>query len=495
MGEPSYVLVRSAFLRLLGVVYLVAFLSLGSQLDGLGGSRGILPAREYMREARQQLDEHGVGLRRYLLLPTLAWVSASDRFLRALWVGGAVLAVALVAGVAPVPVLVLLWAAYLSLTVIGRDFLSFQWDALLLEAGLLAVFFAPLGLLPARTGEAPPSWISLWLLRWLLFRLTIGSGLVKLASGDPTWRHLTALDFHYETQPLPTWIGYYAAHLPAWFQRFSCGLMFVIELGLPLLILAPRRLRLASCAGMVFLQVLIAATGNYCFFNLLTAALCLLLFDDAVLGGPIPAGVRSVLAWVNGEAPAWPIWLLAPLAAMLVLITSVEFLRRFIPVPLPAPLIALVRAVRPLRSTNTYGLFAVMTTERDEIVVEGSADGEHWLPYEFKYKPGDVNRRPGFVEPRQPRLDWQMWFAALGDYRSSPWFISFCQRLLEGSHPVLALLRTNPFPHAPPRSVRALLYRYRFTSLAERRADGAWWTRELLGDFCPTLELAPGGAR
>jgi lipase maturation factor 1 len=489
VGEPSYLLVRWAFLRLLGVVYLVAFLSLGSQLDGLVGSRGILPAQKYMREARAQLDQQGVGLRRYLLLPTLAWVSSSDGFLRALWVAGAVLAVALVAGVAPVPVLVLLWLAYLSLTVIGQDFLSFQWDVLLLEAGLLAILFAPLGWLPVRNGEAQPSLIVLWLLRWLLFRLTMGSGLVKLASGDPNWRHLTALEFHYETQPLPTWIGYWAAHLPAWFQRFSCGTMFVIELGLPLLIFAPRRLRLASCAGMVFLQLLIAATGNYCFFNLLTVTLCVLLLDDSVIARVIPAGVGGSLARVSAGAPAWPVVVLAPLAVVLVAITGVEFLGRFVPVPWPTPLSGLVRAVRPLRSTNTYGLFAVMTTERDEIVVEGSSDGAHWLPYAFKYKPGDVNRRPGFVEPHQPRLDWQMWFAALGDYRSNPWFISFCQRLLEGSHPVLALLRTNPFPHAPPLYVRALLYRYRFTTRAEHRADGAWWSRRLLGDYCPTLEL------
>jgi hypothetical protein len=489
VGEPSYVLVRWVFLRLLGVVYLIAFLSLGSQLDGLVGSRGILPARETMREARQQFDEQGVGARRYLVLPTLAWVSSSDGFLRGLWVGGAVLAVALIVGVAPVPVLALLWLAYLSLTVIGQDFLSFQWDVLLLEAGFLAILFAPVGLFPARSGEAQPSLIVLWLLRWLLFRLTLGSGLVKLASGDPTWRHLTALEYHYETQPLPTWIGYYAAHLPAWFQRFSCAAMFGIELGLPLLIFAPRRLRMAACAGMVFLQVLIAATGNYCFFNLLTVALCVLLLDDAVIGRLVPAGLRGTLAPVSACAPAWPTAVLAPLAVALVVITGVEFVGRFIRVPWPAPLTSLTRAVAPLRSTNTYGLFAVMTTERDEIIVEGSEDGERWLPYEFKYKPGDLYRRPRFVEPHQPRLDWQMWFAALGTYRNSPWFVSFCERLLEGSPPVLALLRRNPFPHAPPRYVRALLYRYRFTTLAEHHATGAWWTRTLLGDYCPILSL------
>jgi hypothetical protein len=486
------VLVRWAFLRLLGVVYLIAFVSLGSQLAGLVGSRGILPARETMSAAREQFDQQGLGVRRFLQFPTLAWISSSDGFLAAIWVVGAVLSVALIAGVAPVPVLALLWLGYLSLTVIGQDFLSFQWDALLLEAGFLAVFFAPLGLLPVRTGEAPPSLISLWLLRWLLFRLMLGSGIVKLASGDPTWRNLTALEYHYRTQPLPTWIGWYAAHLPPWFQRFSCGTMFVIELGLPLLIFAPRRLRLATCAGMVFLQILIAATGNYCFFNLLAVALCVLLLDDAVLARVIPEVVRSAVVRVSAAAPSWPTAVLAPLAVALVLITSVSFFGRFVRIPWPPPLVSLARAVRPLRSTNSYGLFAVMTTERDEIVVEGSDDGQRWLPYEFRYKPGDVNARPAFVEPFQPRLDWQMWFAALGDYRSNPWFISFCERLLEGSRPVLALLRTNPFPHAPPRYLRALLYRYTFTSLAEHRADGAWWARTLLGDYCPTLELSRG---
>ncbi len=487
--KPTYVLVRWVFLRLLGIVYLIAFLSVGRQLGGLVGSRGIEPAADLMRAAHEQFDARGVGLRRYLLLPTLTWISVSDGFLRGLWVAGAVLSLALIFEVAPVPMLAALWLLYLSLTVVGRDFLSFQWDALLLETGLLAVFFAPPGLLPRRAGESPPSPIALWLLRWLLFRLMFGSGLVKLASGDPNWRRLTALEVHYETQPLPTWIGYYAHHLPAWFQRFSCGVMFAIEVGLPLLIVAPRRLRLWACAGLVFLQALIAATGNYCFFNLLAVTLCLLLLDDAVVARLLPAKLRRLAPRIEPAAPSWPKWVLFPVAGVLGLVTIAEFVGGFIAVPWPAPAIALVRALRPLDSTNTYGLFAVMTTVRNEIIVEGSDDGGHWLPYEFKYKPGDVERRPGFVEPHQPRLDWQMWFAALGDVRSNPWFIEFCRRLLEGSPPVLALLRTNPFPHAPPHYVRAMLYTYRFTTLAEHRATGAWWKRQLLGLYLPPIAL------
>jgi len=266
--------------------------------------------------------------------------------------------------------------------------------------------------------------------------------------------------------------------------------MFAIELGLPLLVFAPRLFRLAACAGLVFLQLQIAATGNYCFFNLLSVALCLFLLDDAGLAPLLQAGMRTAPTSGGAGPPEWPTWVLAPVAAVLVLVTAVAFVARFAEVPLPAPVAVLVRALRPLRSTNTYGLFAVMTTERNEIVVEGSDDGEHWLPYQFKYKPGDLKRRPRFVEPFQPRLDWQMWFAALGDYRQNPWFPAFCRRLLEGSPPVLALLRTNPFPEAPPRFVRALLCSYHFTTLDEHRADGAWWRRELLGDYYPTL--APG---
>ncbi len=401
--------VRRLFLGLLGVAYLVAFLSLFVQIDGLIGSRGILPAADFLDWVRGR-----VGWERCWLLPTLCWLSSSDGFLKVLCGGGAALAILLILDVAPALVLFLLWAFYLSLVVVGQVFLGYQWDSLLLEAGLLAVLLAPLRLGP-RAPDAPPSPIAVGLLRWLLFRLMFSSGLVKLLSGDPTWRGLTALRFHYETQPLPTWIGWYAHQLPAWFQTLSCLLMFAIEAGLPLLIFAPRRARVAAFFPFVGLQALIGLTGNYAFF--------------------------------------------------------------------------IYRLARPFRSINSYGLFAVMTTSRPEIVILGSDDGVTWKPYEFRWKPGDPQRAPAFVEPHQPRLDWQMWFAALETCDENPWLVRFIEKIHDGSPEVLGLMDVNPFPSAPPRRIRAMLYDYRFTGFAERRSTGAWWRREAKGLYCP--EVAP----
>jgi hypothetical protein len=318
----------------------------------------------------------------------------------------------------------------------------------------------------------------------------LGSGVVNLRSGDPTWRSLTALRYHYETQPLPTWIGYYAHHLPARAQTVSCAIMFAIELGLPWLIWLPAAWRRIAAAGFVLLQVLIAATGNYAFFNLLSIALC------AFIAGPEswperwrPAPAEGRVDWFG----AWPRVVLIPFAAVIVLVSSVYFTEATlgIGVPWPRPVIALARAVSPLRSINSYGLFMVMTTTRPEIVIEGSDDGATWRAYEFRYKPGDPSRRPGFVAPHQPRLDWQMWFAALGSCEQSPWLDRLFQRLLEGSPPVAGLLGGNPFEAHPPRYVRALAYDYHFTDLATHRRTGQWWQRRLEGEFCPAVSRIP----
>jgi lipase maturation factor 1 len=471
---------RDTFLRLLGAIYLAAFLSLWFQVEGLIGSRGILPVHELLELVRQR-----IGASRYWILPTVLWMGDSDRALHFVCAAGALLSIVALLGRARPLVMLGLWALYLSLSTAGEDFLSFQWDALLLEAGLLAVFLAPRGW-PA-PGRRVPSRLVVWLYRWLLFRLMFGSGVVKLRSGDPTWRSLTALQVHYETQPLPTWIGYFAHHLPAAMQKASTAVMFVIELALPLLIWAPPRWRRLAAAGFLLLQVLIAATGNYAFFNLLTAALCVFLLDPAGLPRrlrPRPVTAAAPAATVWGD---WPRAVLVPFAAVIVLVSTLEFSEGTLglALPWPAPAVWMARAVSPLRSINTYGLFAVMTTTRAEVVIEGSDDAQAWRPYEFRYKPGDVRRRPTFVAPHQPRLDWQMWFAALGSCDQSPWLQRLFQRLLEGSPPVLGLLGTNPFPDRPPRFVRALVYDYHFTDLATRRRTGEWWQRRLDGEFCP----------
>jgi hypothetical protein len=247
------------------------------------------------------------------------------------------------------------------------------------------------------------------------------SAVVKLASGDPAWRHLTALEYHYETQPLPPWTAWYAAHWPAWFQRASAAGVLVIEGLVPLLILAPRRIRFAGAGALLALQILILLTGNYAFFNWLAILLCLLLLDDGVW----PRGLRDRFA-SRGEARpggAWRTWVARPVLVALLLLSVVPLAGTLGGPPVGrGPLEAAYRAVLPFRLVNHYGLFAVMTTERPEIILEGSDDGRSWKPYEFRYKPGDPSRRPRFVAPLEPRLDWQMWFAALGITGRTPGF-------------------------------------------------------------------------
>jgi hypothetical protein len=269
------------------------------------------------------------------------------------------------------------------------------------------------------------------------------------------------------------------------------AIMFFIELVVPFFIFMPRRLRLASCALLVLLQLAIGLTGNYAFFNLLTVALCLLLLDDSVWLKSLRMKTPRVAQ--RGAPPSprrWPRWIVVPAGVMVLLLSAVSFTRTLgLDIPWPRPLALLHDKAGPFRTFNTYGLFAIMTTTRPEIIVEGSMDGIAWLPYEFKWKPGDPRRRPGFVAPHQPRLDWQMWFAALGTYHSNDWFVSFLGRLLQGSPETLSLLAQNPFPNHPPKYIRALLFQYRFTSSRERSDTGAWWKQEYQGVYFPARAL------
>jgi predicted DCC family thiol-disulfide oxidoreductase YuxK len=502
--RPTQVLVRWTFLRCLGVIYLIAFASLRGQIMGLIGSDGILPANLTMAAATRQVTVEHIGWDRYHLLPTLCWLDSSDGFLRFQCAAGIALSILLIFGIAPAPCLFLLWLIYLSLTSVSGVFLGFQWDNLLLETGLLALFFAPLQLLPrGPSREGPPSRVALWLLRWLLFRLIFESGCVKWLSGEPAWRHLTALTFHYETQPLPTWIGWYAHQLPVWIQKSEAALMFAIELAVPFLIFGPRRPRQFACLAFVALQGCILLTGNYGFFNLLTLALCLTLLDDAALQRWLPKWrtepppTESSAAQGSEAKPArdsralrWPAYATLPVAALVACTSYVQLFGMFgVRLPGPEPVLAVYRLLLPLRSFNNYGLFSVMTTSRLEIILEGSNDGVKWEAYEFKYKPGELRNRPRFVAPHQPRLDWQMWFAALGDYRHSPWLVNFCLRLLQGSPEPTALLAHNPFPGTPPRYVRALVYEYHFTDPDTRRSTGDWWRRDYKGIYLPSISL------
>jgi hypothetical protein len=368
-------------------------------------------------------------------------------------------------------------------------FLGFQWDALLLEAGLLALLVAPWRWRATRLSTSVVGLLPLWV---LTAKLHLLSGWAKLASGDPTWRDLTALQYHYWTTCLPVWVGWYAAQLPDLVQRASAAVMFAVELVLPLAIFGPRRIRHAAGAAMIALQIGIAATGNYGFFNLLTVALCLTLFDDAALGRwlprrdpdafPPPQPGRAIRVATATATTLLGVLTFAPLA-----------LRVGGPAFVPAPIARLLDLAAPLHAFNAYGLFANMTTVRPEIVLEGSDDGETWQAWEFRWKPGDPARRPAFVQPYMPRLDWQMWFAALQGADRTHWFGPFLDRLLAGSPEVTALLAPSPFATRPPRWVRAVLYRYEFATPAERR-HGLWWRREPIRLYAsPRMRRAPAG--
>jgi lipase maturation factor 1 len=497
-SPPGYVLARAVFLRLLGVVFLAAFLSLPVQVRGLMGEGGIVPAAGLFSLAREAL-----GPERYWRVPSLFWLSASDGALVGACVAGVVLAVLLLLGVAPRWVLVGLWALYLSFMVIGQPFFGYQWDALLLETALLAVFLAPGGLLPGT--RAPDARGARGLLRWLVIRLLVLSGVVKLLSGDPTWRDLTALRFHSWTQPLPTPLAWEAAQLPLWGHRASAAAMLAIELAVPFLLLGPRRLRHAACVLLALLQLGIAATGNYGFFNLLTLTLVLLNVDDSVWERLLPARLRERwTAPVPTPTPA-PVRpreaglgrvLLVALAGLYVLASVAVSLQMFMRVPLPGPLEAMLRLTDPFRVANPYGLFAVMTKRRDEVVLEGSRDGHTWQRYRLPYRPEDPNEPPRWAFLHMPRLDWQLWFAALGTCRDNVRLLALQQRLLQGEPRMLPLLAEvlSP-PEAPPRFVRTRLESLRFTTREERARTGAWWVREPLGPYCPVLTLEDGELR
>ena len=478
--EPArFFLGRWLFLRNLGLIFLVAFISFNGQLEGLVGENGIAPAAAMLDRASDQL-----GIERFWRMPTLLWLNASDGFMHLLCFGGIVAAVLLSAGVLAPAATFAAWLLYLSIVWGGQAFMSFQWDILLLETAFIAMFLAPLQLTPRSEREYAPSRPILWLHWFLLFRLMFSSGMAKL--DDTTWLDLKALTYHYETQPLPNVLGWYAHHLPLWIHELSVRGMFVIELAVPFMFFLQRRLRHLGGCTIIFFMVLIIATGNYTFFNWLTIALCLLLFDDQSFKAFLPRGLVALAGPPERAKPRPRVHTVAAMgvAVFILALGATSMVGRFMPgnTP-PAAAVDLLRATQPFFLVNRYGLFAHMTLSRPEIVVEGSNDNETWTPYAFKWKAGDLEQRPRQVAPFQPRLDWQMWFAALGSPRSAPWFPGFIARLLEGKQEVLDLLAENPFPDGPPIYVRATLYDYRFTGLDVKRDTGHWWRREYLRPY------------
>lgn len=479
---PAYTIATSLFARAIALVYLIAFASFGWQVRGLIGAQGIQPVTEFFAEVMRQYGPSG-----FWQAPTIFWWVHSDLGIEMIVWGGAIIAAVAAIGRPNTSgqraALVVLFLYYLSIVNGGQIFMTYQWDFLLLEAGFLTLFLKPV-------------WTRVWLFRWLLFRLMFESGAVKLTSHDLSWRNLTALAVHYETQPLPTPIAWYLFQAPLWFQKASTLFVFAIELVLPFLIFGPRRLKQIAAFGILALQTMIVLTGNYTFFNWLAIFLCFFLLDDAFFKrfrlwrNATPSAAAKTLtrrggAAINIRANRY----VSASLLVFVLILSLTELAGVLGLPVPTPLGDAVVRLAPFGFVNQYGLFANMTTTRPEISIEGSDDEIEWRPYVFRYKPGPLNRAPGWAEPGQPRLDWQMWFAALGNYRENPWLVRFMVRLLDGSPPVLQLLEQNPFAAKPPKYVRAMIYDYRFTTFEERRRTGDWWKRELKGAYFPPVSL------
>jgi lipase maturation factor 1 len=494
-GRNRFAFATWLFIRLLALIHFIAFLSFWVQLDGLVGPHGLLPATDYFTAAREQL-----GATAYLELPSLCWIFGTGRFLPILCAGGVVCSVLVFVGVAPAFGLFFIWAGYLSLNCAGQIFFNFQWDALLLETTLLAIFVVPWSWLPRWRFHEPPRLARL-LVWWLLFRLMFLAGVVKLSSGDPLWRSLTALSVHYETQPLPTPLAWYAHQGPLWWQRATCAGMFVIELFVPFFVFASRGLRHNAALLLAAFMAAIALTGNYTFFNALAVALCLACLDDAwwteTLAWVAPKKFRHLiddkLAAVPAPAERPRLTIRRQIgivtAGFVFAFTGVQALAVVVPFGAPPgyPLVAGLLA--PFRSFNNYGLFAVMTNPRTELIFEGSDDGRDWRAYEFPHKPGDLRRRPTWVAPHQPRLDWQLWFAALGSPEQNRWVLALCEHLLRGTPEVLALLERNPFPQKPPRFVRIVRYEYHFTDAATRARTGQWWRRTPLDFYVAPASL------
>jgi hypothetical protein len=466
---PRYDLVSFLFLRLFGLIYLSAFVSFAVQAQSLIGSHGILPLAELIDAVASRY-----GPERFFLMPMVFWLNASDIAIQAVCWAGVGLSMLLVFNVLPRLSLFLLYELYLSLFYGGQTFMNFQWDTFLLETGFIALLLS--------FATTP----GICLLRWLLFRFIFMSGVVKLLSGDPSWWNLSALSYHFLTQPLPTPLAWYAAQLPSSVLKFATGSMLFIELVLPFLIFSPRRLRFVAAFSILLLQSCILITGNYNWFNFQTMLLCLPLFDDSAIQKVLPrsfAQLRSIHGEDKTSRRPMAILVVSALALLIVFCSVVEMDARFGGSP-PAVAQAIDRFFWPLHITSPYGLFAVMTTERDEIIIEGSYDGVEWREYEFRYKPGNVAREPRWNIPHQPRLDWQMWFAALEDPRRLLWFSRFLNRLRQNEPTVTALLETNPFPDKPPVHVRALLYEYNYAGSYEK-AKGVWWKRKLLAPYFP----------
>jgi hypothetical protein len=502
--RPGHLWPRWIFLRALGLIYFSAFYSLVFQIRGLIGPNGILPARDYLQAVAAAPSLPGS---KFWFAPTLLWFASSDRALMLLcWVGLAA-SLLVVINVWPRGALAICFVCFLSFIGAAQDFSSYQSDGMLLEAGFISLFFAPSGLLPGLAPGHGPSRLSRFLLSWEWFRIYFESGVVKLASGDQSWRHLTAMDDYYQNGPLPTWLGWYVQHFPHWFHASTVVLTFAIELVMVWMLFLPRRFRIACFCIVTPFELGIIFTANYTFLNYLVLSLGFLLLDDRVIEWILPHRVRVLIEPKPQSTAAPPAagWCetcrncLAPLGmtvaglclGIVFYVSTLQLLLMFIPdLPLPQ---APVQWLEPSRIANSYGLFANMTHQRYEIEFQGSADGKTWIPYPFRYKPQDPAKAPGIYAPYQPRFEWNLWFASLGSWQQYKFVVWTEERLLQNSRDVLELFAENPFPSSPPKEVRAVIYQYWFTDWKTKRERGLWWQRQLLGEYAPGLEMQPDG--
>jgi hypothetical protein len=483
LDSSSYWLTRVFFLRLLGFVYFIAFFSLSRQLGPLIGANGLLPAHLYLDQIAAM---SGGGWAALQAVPTLLWLHSADWFMYVLCYLGVALALALLAGHSSAVLLFLLWSLYLSLYHVGQIFYGYGWEILLLETGFLAIFLCPLvrgGLLPLST---PPPRAVFWLLRWVLFRVMFGAGLIKLR-GDSCWLDLTCMIYHYETQPIPNPISWYLHQLPPIVHQAEVLLTHLVELVVPWFIFGPRRLRRSAGIVLALFQLLLIASGNLSWLNWLTLALCFACFDDDVLRRISPR--RLVQRWQTlGEGEEG----LVHKTAVYGLTVVVILLSIYPVINMVSPTQVMNQSFGSLHLVNTYGAFGHVGKERFEVVLQGTYDttldaATQWREYEFKCKPGDVQRRPCIVSPYHYRLDWQIWFAAMSDYARNPWLVHLVYKLLQDDEGALSLLDASPFDQGPPRFIRAELYRYQFTQLGD--GNEAWWERQHVRSYLPPLAL------
>ena len=528
-GAADRLIPRWIFLRALALWYFSAFYSLLFQIKGMMGPKGILPAEQYLATVARAL-----GGTRHWFAPTVFWLSSSSRMLMAVMVVGLLASMLAFFNLWPRVSFVICLVCFLSFVTATSVWSNYQSDGMLLEAGFLSLFFAPRGLMPGWGVDSPPSRASLFLLQWEWFRIYFESGMVKLLSGDEQWRTMTAMDEYYQNGPLPTWVGWYIEHLPHWFHAASALGTLVLELGLVCMLFFPRRVRILCFFIVTPWELGVIFTANYTFLNYLVLSLGFLLLDDKFLLRFVPGRFRprepsaktvverdeerslSILSAAENTESSSPrdfdkaglppksisdrlarqvrairFAVSVVMLTWIAYVTTAEMIR--IPlrdIPLPTAPIAMLE---PFRIANQYGLFAVMTRGRYEIEFQGSDDGKAWIAYPFRYKPQALNQAPGVYAPYQPRFEWNLWFASLGDWRQNDMVPLTEERLLANNVDVLDLFQANPFPHSPPRFTRTVLWQYWFTSMEEKRRTGNWWRRQLLGLYAPEITLTADG--